>query len=258
MTEDPPGPDALRVAIVTGGAFNIGQAVATSLAASGVKVAIASRNTANVAAAVSSIESAGGTAIGVPTDVTDHAQVEHLVAETGDRLGPVDLVAAFAGGGGAEKPIDEVDPAAWSDVVTRNLVGTFHTARAVLPGMRQRNRGVILTCAGGGAFFPVPDQAMTAYAASKAAVCRFTDQLQAELLDTAIRVNCIEPGQVAVGDRESAHRVAGLVHFLASPAARSVRGRLVSVNDEWWRDPEQVAAVAQSHSACRLWRASHR
>jgi NAD(P)-dependent dehydrogenase (short-subunit alcohol dehydrogenase family) len=132
---------------------------------------------------------------------------------------------------------------------------------------------VILTFTGGGAFFPWVGVNSSAYATAKAAICRFTDQLQAELLDTAIRVHCVAPGLVWDPDRlrevateeartgtEHPERhinrppedTAELVEFLASEESAFLRGRVVAVSDDWWRDPARVRAVEDTVHLYRL------
>ncbi|MCB9889378.1 MAG: SDR family oxidoreductase [Planctomycetes bacterium] len=262
-----------QVAVVTGGGFNIGRAVALRLAALGLRVTVASRTAARLHVVVDEIERAGGSALAVPCDVVHPEQVERVVAETVRRFGRVDLMVAAAGGSGAHLPVGEVDPEIWRTVVANNLFGTFHCAHAVLPRFRAQGSGHLIHFAGGGAFFPMLGVHATAYASAKAAICRFTDQLQAELLDTAIRVNCVDPGEVWSPEQRVAieaeerrtgqphpgrHRAvpaelaADLIAFLHGPAGSAVRGRLVSVHDRWWHDPEEVAGVEQSVARYRL------
>lgn len=196
-----------------------------------------------------------------------------MVDRTIDRFGQVDILVAAAGGGGAHSPIDAVAPGEWQEVIAKNLFGTFHAARSVLPVMRAQNRGAIVCFAGGGAFFPIVGASMTAYACAKAALCRFTDQLQAELLDTAIRVHCVEPGMVWNPEQlrqieadeqrtgtphpqrplnRSPEDAAELVQFLTSDAGAAMRGRVLSVHDDWWRDPERIRSVEDTVHLYRL------
>jgi NAD(P)-dependent dehydrogenase (short-subunit alcohol dehydrogenase family) len=242
-----------RVAIVTGGGHRIGRAVAMALADAGAAVVVASRDAGRLAAAVRAIEARGGTAMAAPTDVTDPDQVDALVARARGAFGRVDVLAAFAGGGAIEAPLDRQAPDDLERVVRVNLLGALYSARAVLPELRARGHGTILFCSGGGAYHPVLDAGIAAYAAAKAGVCRLTDQLTAELLDTEIRVHCIDPGPVSTG--AVAPEAAGeLAAWLCSDASLPLRGRLVSVQDGWWRDAARVRAVHDSMRACRLWR----
>jgi NAD(P)-dependent dehydrogenase (short-subunit alcohol dehydrogenase family) len=262
-----------RVAIVTGGGHNIGRAVAVRLAAEGARVVVAGRRAEPLAEAADAIRAAGGAALAVPTDVTDRAAVEALVAAAAEAFGPVDALAAIAGGGGGYEPVDTIDPDWWEHVLRINVVGTFQAVRAVLPGMRERGRGALVTCTGGGAFFPVTESPATAYATAKAAICRFTDQLAVELWDTGVRVNCLQPGQTWSPERQAEvaaeeartgephpgratnhppEDAAELASWLASDASAPLTGRAVSVDDDWWRDPARVQAVHASHHAYTL------
>jgi 3-oxoacyl-[acyl-carrier protein] reductase len=219
-------------------------------------------------------ETAGrGAAIAVPTDVTNLKACERLAARTREVLGPIDVAACIAGGGGGYEAVDAIDPAWWRAVVELNLVGTFHTVRAVLPDMRTRGAGSILTCAGGGAFFPLLGVHATAYATAKAGLCRLTDQLAVELFDAGIRVNGLQPEQTwspeKLAEIEAEERRTGAPHpdrasnhspgeaaelavWLASDESAPLTGRTVSVHDAWWRDRAQVERVIQSLHAYTL------
>lgn len=262
-----------QVAIVTGGGWNIGRAIARRFAAEGARVAVSSRREDRLRETVRLIEDAGGEALAAAADLTDLAQVEDVVARTLDAYGRIDVLAAIAGGGAVYAPIDEIDPVAWEQCVRQNLLATFFCARAVIGEMKARDRGHILTCSGGGGSFPLLGMHATAYACAKAAVCRFTDQLQAELLDTGIHVNCIEPGLVWDPDRlaevEAEERRTGRPHpqreqnrspeeaaelalWIVARSEPQVRGRIISVHDDWWKDPEQVRRVEQTIHLYRM------
>ncbi len=266
-------PLADRVAVITGGGWNIGRAIALRLAKLGARVVITSRSAERLEQVAAEIEAGGGEALALPCDVMQLDQVEQLITRSVERFDTIDLMVACAGGSGAHARIEDVDPQVWYDVVAKNLHGTFHCARAVLPIFRDQDAGHLLTFAGGGAFFPWVGYNATAYASAKAALCRFTDQLQAELLDTGIRVNCIEPGMVWSPDKlaeieaeehrsgqphpdratnRSPEAAAELVEFLTSTAGAAIRGRILSVNDTWWRDPAQVRAVEDTLTMYRL------
>ena len=199
--------------------------------------------------------------------------MEKLVAETAALFGGVDIVCANAGGGGGYEPVDVIDPSWWKHVIDINVLGTFHIVRAALPKLRERSGGSIITCSGGGAYFPMMGMNATAYATAKAAVCRFTDQLAVELLNEGIRVNCLQPGltwsaeklkaieaeEARTGephpDRAQNHSPqdgADLALWLASAESAPLTGRLVSVDEDWWRDRATVEKVCQSLHAFGL------
>lgn len=264
-----------KVAIVTGGGFNIGRGIAEAFAAAGARVVVAARDEQRLQETVAAIAASGATARAIRTDVTDLAQVEALVQRTGDAFGPVDIFAAIAGGGCRYQPIEQLTQEDWDRTFRLNVTSTFYCARAVMPTFRRRNEGAFLACTGGGGFYPMLGKHMLDYACAKAAICRFVDQLTAELLDTAIRVNALAPGQVwspeTLARVQAEEARTGVPHpdranvrppsaagelavWLASAASAPLRGRCVSVYDTWWRDPAAVQRVEAHIAALRVWR----
>jgi NAD(P)-dependent dehydrogenase (short-subunit alcohol dehydrogenase family) len=264
-----------KVAIVTGGGFNVGRGVATAFAAAGAHVVVAARDEARLQATVAAIAADAGSARARATDVTDLAQVEALVAFTEATFGAVDVMASIAGGGCSYEPFDRMRPEAWEATFRTNVTSTFYCARAVMPTFRARNRGTLIACTGGGGYYTVLEAPMLAYACAKAAICRFVDQLTAELYATAIRVHGLDPGlvwspellaQVAAEEQRTGvpHPDRGRVRppaaagelavWMASDASAPLRGRCISVYDAWWRDPAQVARVDADLAASRVWR----
>ncbi len=262
-----------KVALVTGGGWNIGRAVAERLAREGARVVLAARRLERLEAAAAAIRAAGGEALAVAADVTVADDLVRCVQRAEAAFGPIGVCAAIAGGSGAHQPIDQVDPGEWVRVVQNNLFGAFHTVRAVLPGMRRQGTGTLLLCCGGGSWFPMLGEPYTAYASAKAAICRLTDQLAVELWDSGIRVNCLQPGMVwnqdvlakvvveeqrtgQVHPQRAQHRppelAAELAAFLLSADSAPLTGRIASVDETWWRDPAQVQAAAQSLHAYTL------
>lgn len=264
-----------RVAIVTGGGFNVGRGIAEAFAAAGAHVVLAARDEARLAATATAITAAGGSVRWQRTDVTELAQVETLVAFAEREFGPVDVMAAIAGGGCSCEPFDAMAPEAWDATFRTNVTSAYYAARAAMPTFRARQRGSLIVCTGGGAFYPALGAPMLAYACAKAALARFVDQLTAELYATPIRVHGLDPGlvwspeeQARVAAEEQRTRTpnperakvrtpaaAGeLATWLASDASQPLRGRCVSVYDGWWRDPAMVARVDQDLAASRVWR----
>ncbi len=262
-----------QVAVITGGGWNIGRALALGFAEAGARVVVAGRTQERLDETVALIENAGGQALGVVTDVLQLDQVEALARRTSEHFGPANVVASVAGGGGGYEAVDVIDPAWWAHVVNLNLVGTFHTVRAFLPAMRERDSGAFLTCTGGGGWFPLVGMHATAYATAKAGICRLTDQLAVELWETGIRVNCLQPGltwddkkraeieaeELRTGERhaEREHNhepadAAELALFLVSDESAPMTGRSVSVDEDWWRDRAKVEAVCASQHAYTL------
>jgi 3-oxoacyl-[acyl-carrier protein] reductase len=194
----PTYPDlAGKVAVVTGGSGGIGGATCRLLAANGVKVSVNGRDEAKIGAVVDAIRSAGGDALGVAADCTDLAAVEWMRKQTEEELGPVEVVAAFAGGGRARPgPVEQITEEEWRSTVDANLTATFLTLKSFLPGMIERGGGSIVTMASSAARFPTG--APTPYAAAKAGVIVLTREVASEVGAHGVRVNCLAPHTVLV------------------------------------------------------------
>jgi NAD(P)-dependent dehydrogenase (short-subunit alcohol dehydrogenase family) len=177
-----------RVALVTGGGRGIGRNVAIELAGAGMKVAVSARSKDEIEETAAEV---GG--IAIQCDVSQRAQVEAMVAETEEKLGPIDLLVANAGMAPDEDAAWEMDPADWWRTFEVNVLGVYLCCRAAIPGMLERERGRIVNVASGAAY--LPGGSSTSYSASKAAVHRFSETL-ANQLEGRIPVFSISPGLV--------------------------------------------------------------
>ena len=130
-----------RTLVVTGGSRGIGARTAWVFAEQGASVRVVGRDRAALEAVVAGIKERGGAAIGVPTDVTDAVALERLRAEPESGLGPVDVLAAFAGGQGHPVPTTELTEQRRREVIDVDLTSVFLTIRELLPGMLDRRRG---------------------------------------------------------------------------------------------------------------------
>ncbi len=173
-------------ALVTGGGRGIGAGIARALASDGWDVVVGARSDAQVQAVASEI---GGKWVQV--DVADRASVERMVAEVGE----VDLLVANAGvsEGHAQRSSWEIDLDEWWQIYEVNVLGVHLCCRAVVPGMLERGRGRIVITGSGAAY--LPGGRSTAYAPSKAAVCRYGEMLANELAGR-IPVFFFSPGLV--------------------------------------------------------------
>ena len=119
-----------KTAVVTGGNTGLGEAFARSLVEAGASVALAARNRERSERVAEEISDTGGTAVAVDLDVTDRAQVDRMVEEVTERLGPVDILVNNAGVC-YHRPAAEVPPEEWHDVFDVNVHGLWHCAQAV-------------------------------------------------------------------------------------------------------------------------------
>jgi len=167
------------VAMVTGAGRGIGRAIAEHLAGLGVKVLLCARSTDDLGAVARAIDDAGGEAAISVTDVLDFNDVQQAVDLAVDRWDRLDLLVNNAGSLAAIGPLWQTDPAEWRQDVTVNVLGVYHGCRAAVPVMLARGGGRVVNLVGGGTHTPFPNA--SAYAASKTAVMRLTENLQLEL-----------------------------------------------------------------------------
>lgn len=182
-----------KVALVTGSSRGIGAAIARLFAAHGARVAVHGRDAAALTDVRSDIERSGGRAIAVTADVTRLADIEAACRTVEENLGPIDILVANAGGSFTRPgPLEETSEEGWRASVDGNLTATFLTIKAVLPGMKRRRSGNIITLSSAAARRPHP-QSPVPYAAAKAGVQMLTQHLAAQVGPYGIRVNCIAP-----------------------------------------------------------------
>ena len=239
-----------KVAIVTGGARDIGRAVSQALAARGARVVVNYfRRPGDGQETIAAIEKAGGQAIGVAGDMTKEADVENLVAEARKAFGgSVDVLVNVVGGLVARKTLAEMDVKFLEGVMTLNLTSAFLTAKHTVPHMGEGSSIVNFASQagrdGGG-------PGASAYASSKGAVMTFTRALAKELGPSGIRVNCVCPGMITTTFHDTftkdevranvakgtplrregkAAEVADLVAYLASPESSFITGASVDIN----------------------------
>jgi NAD(P)-dependent dehydrogenase (short-subunit alcohol dehydrogenase family) len=173
-------------ALITGGGRGIGEGIARALASDGWQVVVGARSAAQVRAVASEVDGEW-----VQVDVSDRASVERMVAEADE----LDLLVANAGmsEGHAQRASWEIDPDEWWRVFEVNVLGVHLCCRAVIPGMLERGGGRIVITGSGSAYLPGGQS--TAYAPSKAAVCRYGEMLANELAGR-IPVFFFSPGLV--------------------------------------------------------------
>ena len=206
--------DIQRVALITGcGKENgIGAATAKRLAAEGgivvvTDVAAAGADNDNTLqrdggnwqgldTLTSRIEDAGGEAMSLVGDVSNEVDAQALVDRTLERYGRLDILVNNAGAphGQDRGNIEDVPWAEWQRVMTINAGGAFLMSKAVVPHMKSRGSGRIISLSSVAGLEALPQRG--AYCASKAAVIGFTRSLAYDLASYGITVNCVCPGSI--------------------------------------------------------------
>lgn len=184
-----------KVAMVTGAAGGIGEAVVRGLVERGVTVALVDRNGDRLEEIAKELRNAGGRAEAFPADVTSSTDVEAVVDSIEQQLGGIDYLVNGAGvlRLGPAKELSDQD---WATTFAVNTTGVFFISRAVVNRMVERGRkGAIVTVASNAAGTARVD--MSAYAASKAAATMFTKCLGLEVSKYGIRCNVVAPGSTS-------------------------------------------------------------
>jgi NAD(P)-dependent dehydrogenase (short-subunit alcohol dehydrogenase family) len=184
-----------KVAVVTGGRTGIGASLAWALADVGARVVIAARDVVACRAAAAEITAGGGQAIGLSLDVTERAQIEELVRDVTEQLGPIDVLVNNAGVCFHREALDVPDEE-WHAVFDVNVHGLWYCSQIVGRTMVERRAGNIINIGSISAFIVNRPQFQPAYNASKAAVHHLTRSLAAEWAPYNVRVNAIAPGYI--------------------------------------------------------------
>jgi 3-oxoacyl-[acyl-carrier protein] reductase len=183
-----------RVALVTGGSRGIGAATALRLAEAGADVAVGCGQHHEAAEEIAGkITGLGRRAVVVSGDMADPDVPRRIVAETAERLAPVDILVANAGTG-VRADLDDVDVAAWDHVMAVNLRAPFLLAQAVVPHMREQRYGRIVLLSSVAAF--LGGILSPQYTASKAGLIGLAHSLAATLAPHGVTVNAIAPGLI--------------------------------------------------------------
>jgi 3-oxoacyl-[acyl-carrier protein] reductase len=228
-----------QTAVVTGAAAGIGEAIARRLAAAGAAVAIADLDLPAAHETASAIPNAFAVHIDVTADASVRQAVSHVLARTGR----IDIFVNNAGIVGKAAPISEQDDESWHRTVAVNLTGVFQCIRAVLPSMRERGYGRIVSIASVAGKEGNPN--MVPYSATKAGVIGLTKAVAKEVATEGICINAVAPAvvQTRILDQLTPQQVsymtekipmrrtgqpqeiAAVVHFLSSRECSFVTGQ---------------------------------
>lgn len=183
-----------KVAIVTGGARNIGAVYARALAAEGARVVIA--DVLDGTAAARDIQEAGGEAVAVEVDVSREDDTLRMAEAAMQTFGGIDILVNNAAIYVSinRRPFHEISAEEWDRVTAVNIKGVFLCAKAVLPAMRERGGGRIINISSNTVMAGTPN--FLHYVASKSALIGMTRSMARELGGHRINVNAIAPGLV--------------------------------------------------------------
>ena len=182
-----------KAAVVTGGTRGIGLSIARALAAEGASVFICGRDAARVTSAVKELRKNGAEVEGIAANVSRYDDCRQLIARAAERFGGPDILVNNAGLG-VFKPVEQITPEEWDEVIGTNLSGAFYCSREAIPWMRRRGGGYIFNISSLAGINPFAGGA--AYNASKFGLNGFSEAMMQDVRYEGIRVSTIMPGSV--------------------------------------------------------------
>jgi len=238
-----------KVAVVTGGAAGIGQAVAERLAANDFSVVLLDINEDGGKQVTAKIQGRGKQATFIRLDVTREADVKATFQKIISDHSRVDILVNVAGGSLHRHKIEEFPLKHWQAVIDVNLTSTFLCCRAVTGLMKSQKSGAIVNISSDIGFSG--DATRSAYAAAKAGIVGFSKTLALELAPFGVRANVVAPGRIAtkrvratysdaeweaaakripLGHAGEPEDIAEAVAFLAGDSSRHMTGQTIHIN----------------------------
>jgi len=234
-----------KVALVTGGARNIGRAIARSLAVGGASVMVNAKT--SKAMAEETVKMIGASAAFHIADVTDPGQVSSLVEATVKRFGRLDILVNNAAVR-METPFEQIRLEDWRNVLATILDAAFICSQACLPHLVTAGGGTIINIGGLTGHRGATGRAHVI--AAKSGLAGFTKALALDLAPQHITVNCVAPGTIdsqrglpgvperpahraappPIGRRGEPEEIAAMVRMLCGPDARYITGQTIHVN----------------------------
>jgi NAD(P)-dependent dehydrogenase (short-subunit alcohol dehydrogenase family) len=228
-----------RVVLITGATGGLGASVVRTFAEEGARLVLTARREQELAAVTTDVGLDADRVLIVPANITDVAEVERVVGSALDRFGVIDVVVHVSGGFKGGILVSETDLETWNFLINLNLSSAFLVARAVLPGMLARGRGKLIFISSKAGSQPAANEA--AYGASKGGLEILVRNLAEETRRQGVNVNAVSPSIIDTPANRKANpqadyslwvqpeSLAGVIHFLASDAARDIHGAIIPV-----------------------------
>lgn len=183
-----------KTALVLAGGGGIGRAIATALAREGAQIAIAGLHAESVNASAQAVAAQGAKTLALVWDLADLAAIDPSVSRIERELGPVDILINNTGGPPPTTAAGQ-DPALWTNHFQAMVLSVIATTDRVLPGMRQRRWGRILTSTSTGIEAPIPNLALSN--ALRSSLAGWSKTLAREVARDGVTVNVVIPGRIA-------------------------------------------------------------
>lgn len=202
-----------KVALVTGAGSGVGRATSLLLAREGASIGLLGRRLAPLEAVAREIHDLGGQALVLPADVSDERTVEQAVERINSEVGGLDFLINSAAVG-LYGPVETYSLEDWRQTIATNATGVFLCCRAVLPLLRQRGGGQIITISSGAGKRGYAN--LAAYSTSKFAVMGFMESLAEEVGPLGIKCTTVVPGSILTdfGPRSTEQKLASGKKYL--------------------------------------------
>jgi 3-oxoacyl-[acyl-carrier protein] reductase len=270
--------------VITGGSLGIGFAVAEKCLSEGARVVIAARNREDIDRSVAKLEkNSAGSVYSYSLDVSDLSKVKEFASWCAAHVGDISGLVNCAGIYGPIGRTTTVDLQEFKRTLEVNFLGTMYMCSVFAPMMRSRSHKKIVNFSGGGAASPFPNY--SAYATSKIAIVRYTENIALELQGDSFDVNCVAPGFVitrlhqqtlaagsdAAGARfyegtrkqiESGgvppEKAADLTAFLLYAESDGITGKFISAPWDPWGSVDFQNALRSDKDLCTIRRIDNR
>ncbi len=216
-----------KVAVVTGAGRGIGKAIAIAYAKAGANIVCAARTSAEIEKTVNDILKSGEKALAVQTDVTCIESVNAMFEKAVEHFGGIDILVINAGANYERKTVESSNPENWKRTLDVNLFGAYYCAHSVIPFLKQRGAGKIITIGSGLGHRGYAGGA--AYSCSKAGLWMLTRVLAQELLEYKISVNELIPGPVQTSIDDN---------------SQTGTSKVKTIESEWHKQPEDIIPLA--------------
>lgn len=216
-----------KVALITGSGRGMGQAHAVLLAENGADIIVHDIVPERVGETAGMVRAKGRQAFEAVTDVADARAMAAMVARAEETFGHIDILVNNAGIGADRATVEDIDEAMYDRMFGIHVRGSFFTARAVVPGMRQRKSGAIVNVSS--IWGQVGHHFGSTYCAAKAALLGFTKAWAKEFAPDRITVNAIAPGGVTSP------------MAIEKDGIEAVRQRMAKVPLGRWAEPDEIA-----------------
>lgn len=180
------------VILIAGASSGMGRATTLAAGAAGAKLVLAARNGEALKTLAGDVQDAGGSALAVPSDLTDHEATQRLVETAMATHGHIDAVINTVGTNIPRRTLDELTPESWAGMIDINLTAAFNITQTIVPVFRKQENGLLVYISSSAA--KKPDPSGVAYQATKAGLVGLANGTMEEERSHGIRTTVIFPG----------------------------------------------------------------